>query len=408
MALTDLQIKASKPGPKPYKLTDEKGLFLLINPNGSKYWRLKYRFAGKEKMLALGVYPEVTMKIARERRDEARKQLAQRIDPGQQRKILKTLNFERASNSFEAVAVEWFDKHKDSWATGHSSKIIDRLKRDVFPWLGGRPIAEISAPEVLAVLRRIEGRGAYETAHRAKGNISQVIRYAIATGRAERDPCPDLRGALKPATVKHFPAITDPKEVGVFLRVIEGYKGTFISRCALRLAPLLFTRPGELRTAEWSAIDLERAEWRFRVNKNGTDHLVPLAHQALEILREIHPLSGGGRYVFPGRDPKKPMSEATINAALRRMGFDTKEEITGHGFRAMARTILHERLRIKPEIIEHQLSHRVAGPLGGAYDRTKFIDDRKEMMQRWADYLDELKRDAELVFPSVILQRRES
>lgn len=398
MPLTDAAIRNAKPREKPYKLADEKGLFVLVNPNGTKWWRLKFRVAGKEKLLSFGVYPEVGLKEAREKRDEARKQLAGGIDPSEHRKAIKTARVERASNSFEVVAREWFEKNRHTWAPSHSEKIIDRLERDVFPWLGGRPVIEVTPPVVLEVLRRIEARGTLDTAHRAKGNISQVMRYAIATGRAERDPCPDLRGALPPARENNFPAITDPKAVGQLLRAIDAFQGTFVVRCALLLAPMLFVRPGELRKAEWSGFDFDKAEWRYFVTKTKTEHLVPLARQAVVILKELHALTGRGRYVFPGRDPQKPMSEAAVNAALRRMGYDTKTEITGHGFRAMARTILHEELHIEPEVIEHQLAHKVPDALGTAYNRTRFLKERRVMMQQWADYLEKLKAGAD-IFP---------
>ena len=397
MALTDTAIRKVKAGDKPEKLSDEKGLFLLIHPNGSKYWRMKYRYGGKEKMLAFGVYPEVGLKDARERRDEARKLLSNDIDPALNRKVQKAAKAERAANSFEAVAREWFAKHSPGWADGHADKIIRRLEKDVFPWIGGRPIAEIEPPELLHVLRRIETRGALDTAHRAHQNCGQVFRYAVQTGRASRDPSADLRGALPPAKHENFASITEPAKVAELLRAIDAFRGTLVVRSALLLAPLLFVRPGELRKAEWSGFDLDRAEWRYMVTKTKTEHLVPLASQAVAILRELQALTGDRRYVFPGRDPQKPMSEAAVNAALRRMGYDTKTEITGHGFRAMARTILHEELHFKPEVIEHQLAHKVPDALGTAYNRTKFIKERKAMMQAWADYLDKLKAGAEVL-----------
>lgn len=397
MALTDVAIRNAKPAEKPIKMTDGGGLYLLLNPNGSRWWRLDYRFGGKRKTLSMGVYPEVGLKNARERRDAARKLLANQIDPGEHRKAVKSATVEHTTNSFEVVAREWFAKNRDTWVPSHADKIIARLENDVFPWLGAKPTDEISAPEVLEVLRRIEKRGTLDTAHRAKGNISQVLRYAIATGRALRDPCPDLRGALPPARENNFPAITDPKAVAELLRAIDAFRGTFVVRCALLLAPILFVRPGELRRAEWAGFDLDKAEWRYLVTKTKTDHLVPLPSQAVAILRELHALTGRGRYVFPGRDPQKAMSEAAVNAALRRMGYDTKTEITGHGFRAMARTILHEELHIKPEVIEHQLAHKVPDVLGTAYNRTKFLKERKAMMQQWADYLDGLKASAAIV-----------
>jgi len=397
MPLSDTAIRSAKPTDKPYKLPDEKGLFLLIHPNGSKYWRQKYRYGGKEKTLAHGVYPDVGLKDARQRRDDARKMLANDIDPGEHRKAKKSAKEERAANSFEVIAREWFEKNRETWAPSHADKIIRRLEKDVFPWLGGKAIAEITAPDVLTVLRRIEGRGTLDTAHRAGGNCSQVFRYAIATGRAERDPVPDLRGALPPARGNNFAAITDPLKVGELLRAIEAFQGTFVVKSALLLAPLLFVRPGELRRAEWAGFDLEKAEWRYFVTKTKTEHAVPLAAQAVAMLKELHALTGHGRYVFPGRDPQKAMSEAAVNAALRRMGYDTKTEITGHGFRAMARTILAEELHQKPEVIEHQLAHKVPDALGTAYNRTKFLKERKAMMQLWADYLGKLKVGAEII-----------
>ncbi len=397
MSLTDTAIKNVRPGAKPLKLTDEKGMFLLVSPAGGKWWRLKYRFGGKEKLLSIGTYPEVSLKDARQRRDDARKLLADGVDPGENRKAAKAAQTERAANSFEVIAREWFAKHAPNWAESHASKIIQRLEKNVFPWIGGKPIAEITAPQLLAVLRRIETRGALDTAHRAHQNCGQVFRYAVATGRAERDPSADLRGAIPPAKHGNFAAITDPAKAGELLRAIDAFRGTFVVKCALLLAPLLFVRPGELRKAEWANFDLEGAEWRYFVTKTKTEHSVPLASQAVTILRELHPLTGHGRYVFTGRDPQKPMSDAAINAALRRMGYDTKTEITGHGFRAMARTILHEELHVKPEVIEHQLAHRVPDTLGTAYNRTKFLKERRTMMQVWADYLDKLKIGAEVI-----------
>lgn len=397
MPLTDAEIRNARPREKAYRLADGSGMYLEVSQAGGKYWRLKYRFAGKEKRLALGVYPEVSAKEARVRRDEARKLLAGGIDPGIERKVQKAATVERTANSFEAVAREWFARQAPGWATSHAGKIMARLENDVFPWIGGRAVADIRAPEVLSLLRRVEGRGALDTAHRVHQNCSQVLRYAVATGRAERDVSADLRGALAPARHTHFASVTEPKEVAGLLRAMDAFQGTFVVQCALRLAPLLFVRPGELRTAEWVQFDLERAQWRYTVTKTKTEHLVPLSTQATAILRDLQPLTGERRYVFPGRDVRKPMSGAAINAALRRMGFDTKTEITGHGFRAMARTILHEQLRFPSEVIEHQLAHKVPDALGTAYNRTKFIEDRVLMMQRWADYLDEIKRGAQVV-----------
>lgn len=394
MALTDTAVRTAKPTGKTQRLYDSKGLYLEVSPSGGKWWRMKYRFNGKEKRLSFGVYPDVGLKDARERRDAARKILANDADPGEEYKAKKAAQAERAANNFEGIAREWFAKQAPGWAPSHASKVIQRLEKNLFPWLGSRPIAEIGAAELLAVLRRLESRGAIDTAHRALQNCGQIFRYAVATGRAQQDPSRDLRGALTPAQHKNFPSLTDPLQVAELLRAIDGFKGTFVVRSALLLAPLLFVRPGELRKAKWADIDFARGEWRYFVSKTKIEHTVPLARQAMAILSDLGNLTGTREYVFPGRDPKKPMSEAAVNAALRRMGYDTKTEITGHGFRAMARTILHEELHVKPEVIEHQLAHKVADALGTAYNRTKFLKERREMMQRWADYLDHLKAGA--------------
>lgn len=399
MALTDTAIKSAKPGAKPTKLADEKGMFLLITPSGGKWWRLKYRSGGKEKLLSLGTYPEVSLKDARQRRDEARKLLANGIDPSENRKAIKAAKSESAGNSFEVIAREWFAKYSVNWVPSHGDKIIRRLERDIFPWVGSRPISEITAPELLGVLRRIEGRGAVETAHRALQNSGQVFRYAVATGRAQRDPSGDLKGALPPVKETHLAAITDPKAIGPLLRAIDDYQGQLVTKCALRLAPLVFVRPGELRRAEWAEFDLDNAEWNIPAErmKMREAHLVPLSAQAVAILRELHPLTGHGKYVFPGaRTYTRPMSDNAILAALRRMGF-AKDEMSGHGFRAMARTILDEVLGIRPDFIEHQLAHAVRDPNGRAYNRTAHLAERKKMMQQWADYLDHLKHGADII-----------
>ena len=397
MPLTDTAIRNAKPGDKPYPIRDEKSLYLIINPSGSKWWRWDYRFAGKRKTLSMGVYPEVGLKAARDKRDEARRLVADGIDPGENRKIQKAALLERAENSFEVVAREWYAKFSPNWAASHSSKIIRRFEREVFPWLGGRPIAVINAPELLRTIKRIESRGILETAHRTLQNCGQVFRYAVAHGLCERDPSGDLRGALPPVKGRHFAAIVDPDGVAKLLRSFDDFNGSFIVLCALKLAPLLFVRPGELRQAEWAQIDLEAGEWRYTVTKTDTAHLVPLASQAVAILRELQPLTGHRRYVFAGRNPQQPMSENTVNSALRRLGYDTQKDITGHGFRAMARTILHEELHFEPAVIEHQLAHSVPDALGTAYNRTKFLKERKVMMQVWADYLDKLRAGAAVI-----------
>lgn len=397
MPLTDTTIRNAKPGEKPVKLFDERGLYLELSPAGGKWWRLKYRFNGKEKRLSLGVYPDVSLKEARDRRDTARKLLADGIDPSENRKAQKSAQVDRVANSFEVVTREWFAKYSTRWAVKHSERILHRFERDIFPWIGGRPIADITAPELLTVVRRIESRGALETAHRALGNCGQVFRYAVATGRAERDPTVDLRGALPPTKSEHFAATTEPTQVAELLRALEGYEGTFTVQCALRLAPLVFVRPGELRKAEWADIDLDAAEWRFIVAKTNTPHIVPLSRQAVEILRELHPLTGQGRFVFPSaRSYARPMSDNAILAAMRRMGIG-KDEMSGHGFRAMARTILDEVLGVRPDYIEHQLAHAVRDPNGRAYNRTAHLPERRKMMQQWADYLDKLKAGAEVI-----------
>lgn len=397
MPLTDTAIRNAKPGAKPAKMFDDRGLFLIVTPSGGKWWRLKYRFNDKEKLLSLGIYPDVGLKDARERRDIARKLLADGIDPSENRKAQKTAKVERAANSFEVVAREWFAKYEPTWAKDHGNRTIRRFERDIFPWIGGRAIADVTAPELLGAVRRIEKRGALETAHRALGNCGQVFRYAIATGRATRDPSGDLRGALPPVKGKHFAAVTEPKQAAGLLRTLDGYQGTLTVACALRLAPLVFVRPGELRNAEWSDIDLDAAEWRYTVTKTNTAHIVPLSTQAVAILRELHALTGTGRLVFPGaRTNGRPMSDNAILAAMRRLGI-AKDEMSGHGFRAMARTILDEVLGVRPDLIEHQLAHAVKDPNGRAYNRTAHLPERRKMMQQWADYLDKLKTGAEII-----------
>lgn len=396
--LTDTAIRNAKPADKPVRLFDGGGLYLEIAPSGGKWWRLKYRFGGKEKRYSLGVYPEVTLATARKKRDEAREKLAAGIDPGEAKKAEKRASLLAAANSFEVVARGWMDERKTTVEPAQHAKTLARMENDVFPWLGKRPIAEIDAPEILVVLKRVDGRGARFTAHRIRSEISRVFRYGIKEGHCKADPARDLVDAIPPAQTTHFASITEPEKVGEMLRAFDGFTGTFPVLCALKLAPMLFVRPGELRKAEWAQFDLDKGEWRYFVNKTKTDHLVPLAAQAVTILRELHALTGEGVYVFPGaRDRNRPMSEAAINAALRRLGYDTRTEITGHGFRAMARTILHEELEEKPEVIEHQLAHTVPDSLGRAYNRTKFIKARRSMMQQWADYLDKLKAGAEII-----------
>ena len=393
--LTDMRVKKAKPQKKAVMLFDGDGLYLLVAPSGGKLWRLKYRFENKEHRLALGTYPEISLADARQRREEARKQIAHGIDPGAVRKARKQADA-AAVETFEIIAREWHTRFTKTWTSGHAVTILSRLERDLFPWIGKRPIAEIKAPELLMTLRRVERRGALESAHRIRTIAGQVFRYAVVTGRAEHDPSGDLKGALPQPGEKHHAAITDPKEVAPLLRAIDGYKGHFVTKCALRLAPLLFVRPGELRHAEWVEVDLDHTTWNIPAHKMKLKraHLVPLSHQAVEILTELQQLTGASKYVFPsGRSSSRPMSENSVLAALRRMGYD-KEAMTGHGFRAMARTILDEVLQVKPELIEHQLAHAVSDPLGRAYNRTAHLEERREMMQLWADYLDGLRQGA--------------
>lgn len=396
MALNDFTIKNKKPADKPFKMADEKGLFLLVHPKGSKYWRFKYSILGKEKLLAFGVYPEVSLAEARIQRDEARKHLANGVDPSLLKKTAKQAAITASENSFQAIAQEWYVKHSVRWVPSHHLKIIRRLERDVFPWIGSRPIAQITALEFLTVLRRVESRGALDTAHRIYQTCSQIFRYAVATGRAERNPTSDLRGALPPVQGNSFAAIIEPQKLGQLLRTMDGYEGSFVTKCALRLAPLLFVRPGELRQAEWSEINLDLAEWNIPAQKMKMrqPHLVPLAKQAVLILQELHPLTGAGQYVFPCvRTQHRPMSDNTVNAALKRLGYDSTE-VTAHGFRATARTLLDEILNFRPDVIEHQLAHTVKDPNGRAYNRTAHLEIRRGMMQTWADYLGELTKKA--------------
>lgn len=398
MPLTHTAIRNAKPGEKPIKLFDGGGLFLLIAPAGGKWWRLKYRFGGKEKLLSLGTYPEVSLSDAREKRDQARKLLAADVDPGENRKAHKAAKADSSANSFEVVAREWFGKYAPNWATNHSDKIIRRLERDVFPWIGKQPIAEITAPELLTTMRRVENRGAVETAHRALQNCSQVFRYAIATGRTIRDPAADLRGAIPPSKGKHHASITEPKAIGELLRAIRGYQGSLITKCALQLAPLFFVRPGELRKAEWSEFNLDAAEWRIPAErmKMREQHIVPLSTQAIAVLRELQPLTGDGRYVFPGaRTNGRPMSENTVNAGLRRLGY-ANDQMTGHGFRSMASTLLNEQGWHR-DAIERQLAHAERDAVRAAYNYAEYLPERRKMMQAWADFLDRLTNGADVI-----------
>ena len=378
MPLNEMKIRNAKSLGKFYKLTDSGGLYLHVTEKGGKLWRFKYRFAGKYKLLALGSYPEISLLDARQSRDEARRQLAKGIDPSAARRAQKQATIQEIE-TFELIAKEWHTRFFSTWSKGYAETLMSRLELYIFPWIGKRPIAEIKAPELLSVLRRIESRGILDTTQRVRIICGQVFRYAVVTGRRELA----LTLAIEPDAVE---------------MAIDCYQGSFVVQCALKLAPLLFVRPGELRHAEWSEIDFESAEWNIPGSKMKMKepHLVPLSKQVTEILTELKKLTGSGRYVFPGRTSERPMSDNAILAALRNMGYE-KDEMSGHGFRAMARTILDEVLQVRPDFIEHQLAHAVRDPNGRAYNRTAHLAERKKMMQQWADYLDGLKVGAKVL-----------
>ncbi|WP_090961534.1 integrase arm-type DNA-binding domain-containing protein [Nitrosospira sp. Nsp18] len=391
MPLSDPAVRNAKPSAKPYKLTDGEGLYLLIN-NAGKYWRYDYRFQGKRKTLAFGVYPVITLADARDRRNQARKLIANGGDPGAIKQAKKQEERQLAANTFKAVALEWHKKQSVKWVPKNTARTLSLLERNIFPYIGSTPIAQVTPASLLSAVQKIEKRGNIETAHRSMQISGQIFRYAIATGRAQADLSLVLKGALTPVREKHHASITDPKKIKDLLLALEGYNGSFITLSALKLAPLLFVRPGELRHAEWSEIDFHAAEWRIAAGKMKMKavHLVPLCKQALAVLRELKPLTGEGRYVFPGvRSYARPMSENTVNAALRRLGYD-KNEMTGHGFRSMASTILHEQ-GWPHEAIERQLAHAERNKVSAAYNYAEHLPKRREMMQAWADYLDELK-----------------
>jgi integrase len=386
--LTDVAIRREKSGPTPRKLFDFGGLYLLLNPDGSRWWRFKYRIFGREKLLSLGVYPEITLKRARDRRDEARRLIADGVDPALKRQAEK----QAAGENFESVAREWLKLQEDKLTPGSLGRERDRLEDFIFPYLGKRPIAQIKAPELLSALRRVEARGTIETAHRTKSVCSRVFRYAIATGRAERDVAADLKGALRPAITRNFPSITEPARIGELLRAIDGYLGQASVACALKLAPYVFVRPGELRQAGWSEVDLQGALWRIPAErmKAREAHLVPLSRQAVQILNELKPVTGAGRLLFPSlRSQERPISNNTLNAALRRLGYSI-DEMVAHGFRSMASTCLNEQ-GWHPDLIELQLAHAERNQVRAAYNRAQRLEERRTMMQAWADYLDSLR-----------------
>ena len=408
MALTDTFTKNTKHSGAAAgdKHTDGGGMYLLVN-KGGKYWRMNYRFADKRKTLALGVYPAVSLAKARQRRDKARELLADGKDPSTAKREEKQTAATAAANTFELVAREFHKNKGDSWSPGYAEKWLRGMVKDMFPYLGTLPIATITAPALLTVVRKAEARGAHETAHTLRQTAGQVFRYGIQTGRCDRDPSTDLHGALKPALVKHMAAILEPAKVGELMRAIHSYAGQPTTRTALVLSALLFQRPGNIRQMEWAWIDLDNAmltipseDMKRRIHQkiNGRPHLVPLAPQALAALEDLRPLTGHGRYVFPSLlTGERPMSDNTVNVALRRMGI-TKEEMTAHGFRATARTLLIERIPgISDDVIEAQLAHGKSGPLGGAYDRAEFMEQRRKMMTVWADYLDKLRMGADVI-----------
>ncbi|MDQ6962855.1 MAG: tyrosine-type recombinase/integrase [Mariprofundaceae bacterium] len=405
MALTDAKIKhlCIPEGKKMLKVSDSGGLNIVVKPSG-KYWHLSYRFAGKQKTLAIGVYPAVSLREARTARDKAKELLRQNIDPSQNKQKEKRQAIAKArAATFEGVAVEWLEKQATTWSSGYLKDTTNRLKQNVFPWLGRVKIAEIEVPELLATLQRIENRGAIETAHKVRSICSQVFRYAIMTGRVKSDPIRDLKGALTPVNINHRAAITEPKKAGELMRAIQGFQGSFVVHCALKVSPYVFVRPVELRKAEWVEIDLEAKQWKIPADKMKMKeiHIVPLSSQVLAILEDIKPLTGHGRYVFPSirtmdcLKSQKPMSDGTINTALRRLGFG-KDEMCAHGFRGMASTLLHEQ-GFNSDIIERQLAHKEGNAIKAAYNHARHLPERTDMMQHWANYLDALRGGAKVI-----------
>lgn len=400
MPLTDIQIRNTELKQKAYKLTDGEGLYLFVNKSG-KYFRFDYRFRGKRKTLSLGVYPKLSLRKARKKLHDAKELLANGIDPGLRKKEKKIAERQTGVENFEQLAREWFGKKSGTWVERYSRTVMQRLELNVFPYIGHLRIDEITPPTLLSVLRRMENRGVHDTARRVRQICSKIFQYGIAVGLAERDPAADLKGALTAVKTNNMATIKEPRRIGELMRAIDGYFGSYITQCALKLAPLLFVRPGELRHMQWSEVDLDRALWRIpgeKMKMRG-DHLVPLSSQAISILKDIaqltHELSGPG-YVFPSiRSNSRPMSENTINAALRRLGY-TKEEMTGHGFRAMASTNLNEQ-GWRSEVIERQLAHAERNSVKAAYNHAEYLPERKKMMQHWSDYLDGLKTSSNIV-----------
>ena len=395
--LTDTKIRSLKPRDSAYRIVDKNGLCIEVRPTGAKAWRYRYRYAGKPSIVTLSEYPAMSLIEARAEHEKLRALVKGGANPAQVARIERAVRTEQSESTFLVIATELLTKREKEGLTAGSVKRERRLIEKGLAGIGDIPIAEVTAPILLASLRKLEKRGVVETAHRARSLAGRVFRYAIATGRAQRNPADDLTGALEQPQTKHFASVTDPEKIGELLRALYTYQGSVVTQTALKLAPMLFVRPGELRTAKWDDVDLDSAEWRFITSKTGTPHIVPLPSQAIEMLRELHPITKRSDYVFPSvRGASRPMSENTINAALRTLGFDGKT-IVGHGFRAMARTVLDEVLGFRPDFIEHQLAHAVRDPLGRAYNRTAHLAERKKMMQALASYLDALRLNTKVV-----------
>lgn len=410
MPLTDAEVRNAKPSNKVQYLFDSGGLYLQINPKGTRWWRFKYRFEGKSKLLSLGVYPEVGLKDVRAAHIEARKLIIGGIDPSEKRKQSKAATKQKhevarrvaegipLENSFQAVAMEWFDKQTHTWVPHHAKDVRRRLEINIFPYIGERPIAEIEAPELLAAIRIIEKRGAYDLAHRVLQVCGQVFRYGVATGRCKRDPSPDLRGALTPHKKKNQAAV-QPEELPELLRAIAGYDetGNIQTRLALQLLALTFVRTSELIGAVWSEFDLDKAIWLIPEErmKMRTAHVVPLSNQSLSILNELKQMAGDSNYILPGRNPRKPVSNNTMLFALYRLGY--KGRMTGHGFRAVASTVLNETGLFRSDVIELQLAHCERNEVRGAYNRAQYIEERKAMMHWWGNYLEEVATGAKII-----------
>ena len=397
MALSVKEIENAKPASKPVRMFDAGGLYLEVAPSGGKWWRFKYRYGGKEKRLSLGVYPDVSLKVARSKRDDARTLLAAGADPGAQRKAEKLAKAESGGNTFEALGREWMATRGEEWTESYASKTASALERHAFPAIGAKPITDITAPDLLALLRAIESRGTVDMAHRIQQHCGAIFRFAIATGRAVNDPVPSLRGALSTVKQEHYAALTDPAEFAALLRSIEDYRGEATTKAAMQLLAFTFQRTKEVRFAEWVQIDLDAALWRIpaEIMKMREAHIVPLSRQAVDVLKGLQPLTGAGRLVFPSSITReKPISENTVVYALARMGY--KGRMTGHGFRSVASTLLNEQ-GYRADLIERQLAHAEKNAVRAAYNRAEYLPERKKMMQQWADYLDKLKAGAEVI-----------